>query len=73
MKTSKTITALAVSVLSVLILATVFAAEIPRATAPLNATEGQILIVKNLIGDILDEVQNGLGYAEAENKAESRV
>lgn len=73
MKTSKTIIALAVSALSVSISATVSAAEIPRATAPLNATEEQILIVENLIWDILDEVQNGLGYEEAENKAEPRV
>ena len=73
MKTLKTIISLAVSSLSVSISATMSAAEIPRATAPLNATEEQILIVENLIGDILDEVQNGLGYAEAENKAEPRV
>ena len=70
MKTLKTIITLA---LSVSMIATVSAAEIPRATAPLNATEEQILIIENLIGDILDEVQNGLGYAEAENKAEPRV
>ena len=73
MKTSKIFIALAVSALSVSISATASAAQIPRATAPLNATEEQILIVENLIGDILDEVQNGLGYAEAENKAEPRV
>ena len=73
MKTSKTIIALAVSALLVSMSAAVSATEIPRATAPLNATEDQILIVENLIGDILDEVQNGLGYAEAENKAEPRV
>ena len=73
MKTSKTIIALAVSAVSVSMSAAVSAAEIPRVTGPLNATEEQIIIVENLIGDILDEVQNGLGYAEAENKAEPRV
>ena len=73
MKTSKIFIALVVSALSVSMSAAVSAAEIPRATAPLNATEEQIVIVENLIGDILDEVQNGLGYAEAENKAEPRV
>ena len=73
MKTLKTIITWAVSALSVSISATVSAAEIPRETAPLNATEEQIVIVENLIGDILDEVQNGLGYAEAENKAEPRI
>ncbi|MDD6483174.1 MAG: hypothetical protein PUF72_01165 [Clostridiales bacterium] len=70
MKTLKTIITLA---LAVSMTATVSAAEIPRATAPLDATEEQILIIENLIGNILDEVQNGLGYAEAENKAEPRV
>ena len=40
-----------------------YAAEIPRESATLNATENQIQIVENLISDILDEVQNGnLGY-----------
>ena len=73
MKTLKTIITWAVSALAVSMSAAVSAAEIPRATAPLNATEDQILIVENLIWDILDEVQNGLGYAEAENKAEPRV
>ena len=47
--------------------------EIPRATAPLNATEEQIPIVKNLIGDILDEVQNGLGYAKAEKLRKFKI
>lgn len=38
---------------------TAFAAEIPRESASLNATEAQIQITENLIGDILDEVQSG--------------
>lgn len=33
---------------------TVFAAKIPRETKPLNATEEQVCIVENIIGDILD-------------------
>ncbi|MDD6484535.1 MAG: hypothetical protein PUF72_08180 [Clostridiales bacterium] len=72
-KTRTFITLILTAALAVSMSAVVSAAEIPRATAPLNATEEQILIVENLIGDILDEVQNGLGYAEAENKAEPRV
>lgn len=72
-KTRTFITLILTAALSVSIAAAVSAAQIPRATAPLNATEEQILIVENLIVDILDEVQNGLGYAEAENKAEPRV
>ena len=51
-----------------------FAAEIPRETTPLNATEEQVYIVENLIGDILDEVQNGnLGYTLAEGYADTRI
>lgn len=53
---------------------TAFAAEIPRESAPLNATEEQICIVENLIGDILDEVQNGnLGYTLAAGYANARI
>ncbi|MDD6763476.1 MAG: hypothetical protein PUD92_07615 [Clostridiales bacterium] len=72
-KTRTFITLILTAALSVSMTAKASAAQIPRETAPLNATEEQIIIVENLIGDILDEVQNGLGYAEAENKAEPRV
>lgn len=30
---------------------------VPRESAPLNATEAQIQITENIVGDILDEVQ----------------
>ena len=51
-----------------------FAAEIPRESTPLNATEAQIQITENLIGDILDEVQNGnLGYTLATGYANTRI
>ena len=53
---------------------TAFGANIPRETAPLNATEEQICIVENLIRDILDEVQNGnLGYTLAAGYANTRI
>lgn len=53
---------------------TAFAAEIPRESAPLNATEEQIQIVENLINDILDEVQAGnLGYTLAAGYANTRI
>ncbi len=53
---------------------TAFAAEIPRETAPQNATEEQILIVQNLIWDILDEVATGnMGFTEAAGYANARV
>ena len=51
-----------------------YAAEIPRETTPLNATENQIQIVENLISDILDEVQTGkLGYTLAAGYSNTRI
>ncbi len=51
-----------------------FAAEIPRETTPLNATENQIQITENLISDILDEVQGGkLGYTLAAGYANTKI
>ena len=47
----------------------VYAAEVPRESAPCNATNEAIVVVESFIGDILSEVQNGLGYADA--RAES--
>ena len=52
---------------------TVFAAEIPRESAPANATEESIVIDENLIGGILDELQNGLGYQPAWGKANNAI
>lgn len=51
-----------------------YAAEIPRESTPLNATEQQIQIVENLIGDILDEVQDrNLGYTLAAGYSNTRI
>ena len=53
---------------------TAFAANIPRETTPLNATEEQVCIVENLVGDILDKVQSGnLGYTLAAGYANTRI
>lgn len=52
----------------------VYAAEIPRESALLNATEQHIQITENLISDILDEVQTGkLGYTLAAGYANTRI
>ena len=48
---------------------TTYAAEVPRESAPCNATNEAIIVVENFIGDILTEVQNGLGYADARAKS----
>ena len=50
-----------------------FAADIPVESYPDNATEKSVAIMQNLIGGILDEVQNGLGYQPAWCKANNAV
>ncbi len=45
------------------------AADVPRESAPCNATNEAIVIVESFIGDILTEVQKGLGYADARAKS----
>ena len=59
-----------ISIVSVLITSfSVSAAEVPRESAPCNATNGAIIVAESFIGDILTEVQNGLGYADARAKS----
>ena len=50
-----------------------FAADIPVESYPDNATDESVAITQNLIGGILDEVQNGLGYRPAWCKANNAV
>ena len=49
-------------IITMLITPTVNAAEVLRESAPCNATNEAIVMVENFIGDILTEVQNGLGF-----------
>ena len=59
-----------ISIVSVLITSfSVSAAEVPRESAPCNASNEAIIFVESCIGDILTEVQNGLGYADARAKS----
>jgi len=59
-----------ISIVSVLLSSfSVSAAEVPRESAPCNATNEAIVIVESFIGDILTEVQNGLRYADARAKS----
>jgi len=59
-----------ISIVSVLLSSfSVSAAEVPRESAPCNATNEAIIFVESCIGDILTEVQNGLGYADARAKS----
>ena len=59
-----------ISIVSVLLSSfSVNAAEVPRESAPCNATNEAIIVAESFIGDILTEVQNGLGYADARAKS----
>ncbi len=59
-----------ISIVSVLLSSFyVNAAEVPKESAPCNATNEAIIMVESFIGDILTEVQNGLGYADARAKS----
>ena len=56
-------------IITMTITSTVNAAEVPRESAPCNATDEAIIFVESCIGDILTEVQNGLGYSDARAKS----
>lgn len=65
----KTIKAIIILILISIFATTTYAAEVPRESAPCNATNEAIIVVESFIGDILTEVQNGLGYADARAKS----
>ena len=56
-------------IITMTITSTVNAAEVPREAAPCNASNEVIIFVESFIGDILTEVQNGLGYSDARAKS----
>lgn len=59
-----------ISIVSVLLTSfSVSASEVPRESAPCNASNEAIIFVESFIGDVLTEVQNGLGYADARAKS----
>lgn len=65
----KTIKAIVILSVLTIFTATTYAAEVPRESVPCNATNEAVVIVESFIGDILTEVQNGLGYADARAKS----
>ena len=65
----KTIKAIIILTLVSIFTTTTYAAEVPRESAPCNATNEAIIVVESFIGDILTEVQNGLGYSDARAKS----
>ena len=59
-----------ISIVSVLLNSfSVSAAEVPRESVPCNAANEAINVAESFIGDILTEVQHGLGYADARAKS----
>ena len=56
-------------IITMTITSTVNAAEVPRESAPCNATEKQIIVTERLVGHIFDEVINGMGYSDARAKS----
>ncbi len=52
---------------------TAYAAEVPRESAPIRAPQEAVVITEKLVGGVLDEVVNGLGYGDAKNKTNSII
>lgn len=52
---------------------TVGAAEIPQYSVPIIANDESVEIVENIMGDILEQVQNGLGFGIANGIANTRI
>ena len=65
----KTLKAIVIFILVSVFTTTTYAAEVPRESAPCNATNEAIIVVESFIGDVLTEVQNGMGYANARAKS----
>ena len=65
----KTIKAIVILSVLTIFTTTTYAAEVPRESAPCNAINEAITVVESFIGDILVEVQNGMGYADARAKS----
>lgn len=66
MKTTKAIIIISIAMIFT---TTTYAAEVPRESAPCNATEECIQMADMLVSSVFDEVQNGLGYSDAKAKA----
>lgn len=48
------------TIISIMNIASVQAAEVPRESLPCNVTEKQIIVTERLVGHIFDEVINGM-------------
>ena len=69
----KSITSI-ISIVSILISSSsVSASEVPGESAHYNATNEAIIVAESFTSDILNEVQNGLGYADARAKSNAII
>ncbi len=59
--------------LALSIMTTAYSAEIPIESYPENAMEESAAVAENLIGSILDEVQDGLGFQMANARANTII
>lgn len=65
----KILKAIVIFILVSVFTTTTYAAAVPRESAPCNSTEEAIITAEGLVGDVLTDVQNGLGYADARAKS----
>lgn len=49
------------------------ATEIPQYSVPIIANDESVEIIENIMGDILSEVKNGLGFGLAQAQANTRI
>lgn len=64
---------IAILALSLSVMTTAYAAEIPIESAPCHIGGECIAITENIISPVLDEVQSGLGFGEAWGKANREI
>lgn len=61
-----------IAIITFFISTSVYAAEVPPESLPSNATFECMEYTESLISDILDKVQNGLGFSDARAEARKR-
>ena len=60
-----------ISIVSIFSSITTNAADVPRESVSLHISEECVIVAESLIADVLTEVENGLGYADARAKSNS--
>ncbi len=60
-------------ILSIMFTSAVYAAKIPEESVPIGISDEAVRITENIIGGILDDVYNGLGYGAASGRANTLI